>query len=224
MELYHGSLERVPRPEYGKGRLHNDFGQGFYCTDEYNLACEWACDGISAHGFANRYRLDEAGLSVFDFQALSKEKQTLAWAATLMAYRQVNLTSGISTVDVERFIRAYAVDCSKFDLVRGYRADDSYFNIMRAFCHSALSLENLGKTLHLGNLGTQIVLKSRKAFNALHFEGASSVDAQHWGRKRNDRNRQATSIFLQMVDDIERSDSETYFLDIARELTRKEHC
>lgn len=36
--IYHGSENIIAKPEYGKGRLNNDFGQGFYCTASEALA------------------------------------------------------------------------------------------------------------------------------------------------------------------------------------------
>ena len=41
--LYHGSTEIVKNPLYGNGKMYNDYGQGFYCTEEIELAKEWAC-------------------------------------------------------------------------------------------------------------------------------------------------------------------------------------
>ena len=43
--LYHGSPERVEQPLLAKGKLTNDYGQGFYCTENLELAKEWASAG-----------------------------------------------------------------------------------------------------------------------------------------------------------------------------------
>ena len=43
MILYHGSDSIVKSPEYGKGKFYNDYGRGFYCTENKELAKEWAC-------------------------------------------------------------------------------------------------------------------------------------------------------------------------------------
>ena len=40
--LYHGSQIILEKPEYGKGARNNDYGRGFYCTEEIELAREWA--------------------------------------------------------------------------------------------------------------------------------------------------------------------------------------
>lgn len=41
--LYHGSEYLIENPQFGKGSLHNDYGRGFYCTENIELAKEWAC-------------------------------------------------------------------------------------------------------------------------------------------------------------------------------------
>ena len=37
IEIYHGSDHIIEKPELGKGRLKNDYGKGFYCTEERGL-------------------------------------------------------------------------------------------------------------------------------------------------------------------------------------------
>ena len=36
--LYHGSEFLIEKPEFGKGARHNDYGRGFYCTENIELA------------------------------------------------------------------------------------------------------------------------------------------------------------------------------------------
>lgn len=51
MELWHGSQKIIETPQLGLGKIHNDYGQGFYCTESLDLAREWACSR-DADGFA----------------------------------------------------------------------------------------------------------------------------------------------------------------------------
>ena len=37
MELWHGSQKIVEVPQFGLGKVHNDYGQGFYCTKTLTL-------------------------------------------------------------------------------------------------------------------------------------------------------------------------------------------
>ena len=78
--LYHGSPEIVRKPEFGKGKPYNDYGQGFYCTESLDLAKEWAC-GENTDGVANRYEINTAELRILN---LNSEKYTiLHWLALL---------------------------------------------------------------------------------------------------------------------------------------------
>ncbi len=45
MVLWHGSQKIIEVPQFGLGKVHNDYGQGFYCTESLDLAREWACSG-----------------------------------------------------------------------------------------------------------------------------------------------------------------------------------
>ena len=36
--LYHGSNGKIEKPLFGKGKIYNDYGQGFYCTEHIELA------------------------------------------------------------------------------------------------------------------------------------------------------------------------------------------
>ncbi len=71
--LYHGSSEIVEKPIYGKGKIYNDYGRGFYCTENLDLAKEWACTEEIA-GYVNQYELDRSPLNILE---LSSEKYSI---------------------------------------------------------------------------------------------------------------------------------------------------
>lgn len=62
------------------------------------------------------------------------------------------------------------------DVIRGYRADDSYFSFASAFINNTISLTQLEKAMMLGNLGEQVVLKSKTAFSKLEFLGSEFAE------------------------------------------------
>ena len=45
--IYHGSEQIINEPTFGKGKTNNDFGIGFYCTENEDLAKEWAVSSPS---------------------------------------------------------------------------------------------------------------------------------------------------------------------------------
>jgi hypothetical protein len=51
--IYHGSEKILEKPICGKGASTNDYRRGFYCTQELELAKEWALDILWAKQGAN---------------------------------------------------------------------------------------------------------------------------------------------------------------------------
>ncbi len=191
MILYHGSNNIIKQPFLGGGKIYNDYGQGFYCTDKIELAKEWACtEEISA--YVNKYELDMTGIKILD---LSSEKYSvLNWLAILLKYRRIRITSSIMKRGIEWLISHFDPDISAYDIIIGYRADDSYFSFARAFVNNQISLKQLEYAMNLGELGIQYVLKSDKAFQTLKFAGYEVVDREvyHIKRKRRDEDTRRT--------------------------------
>ena len=69
----------------------------------------------------------------------------------------------------------YSIDLTGYDVVIGYRADDSYFQYAESFVSNTLPLRSLNKALKLGKLGEQTVVISQKGFDRLHFVNAYPV-------------------------------------------------
>lgn len=56
MVLYHGSPDIIEKPSFGYGNKRNDYGVGFYCTQNIELGREWACSK-NPNGILNTYIL-----------------------------------------------------------------------------------------------------------------------------------------------------------------------
>ena len=82
--IYHGSQNIIDNPQFGKGARNNDFGRGFYCTENIELAKEWAC-AKDTDGFANVYQLDMDGLRVLNLN--DGKYSILNWLAVLTSNR-----------------------------------------------------------------------------------------------------------------------------------------
>ena len=54
INIYHGSRKIIERPLFGEGKKNNDFGLGFYCTQNIDLAKEWAVNSLE-NGYSNSY-------------------------------------------------------------------------------------------------------------------------------------------------------------------------
>lgn len=66
--IYHGSDHIIEKPKFGYGKPYNDYGIGFYCTQNPNMAKEWGV-GIDHNGYANRYKIECDGLTILDLNA-----------------------------------------------------------------------------------------------------------------------------------------------------------
>ena len=164
MTLYYGSEMIIENPAYGKGNLRNDYGRGFYCTESEELAKEWACSN-NKNGFANKYEFDVEGLNVLYLN--SEEYTLLNWLAVLTKNRTYWENGTVSQMAKKYIALHFMVDISAYDVVIGYRADDSYFSFAQDFVAGAISYRQLGEAMRLGKLGEQIVLVSEKAFELL---------------------------------------------------------
>ena len=59
IDIYHGSPNLIERPVFGEGKVHNDYGRGFYCTEHAELAKEWAIKAPRQEYFAKYKQRDE---------------------------------------------------------------------------------------------------------------------------------------------------------------------
>ena len=189
--IYHGSNKIVKKPKYGYGNTNNDYGLGFYCTEDVNLAKEWAVSD-EFNGFANKYELNTSDLKCLD---LSKYN-VLFWITILLQNRVFNLKNDITKIGKKYLIDNFSLPYEDYDIIKGYRADDSHFAFAEAFLNNSISCQRLSEALRLGNLGEQIVIKSEKAFNRLEFIGYDEAKRNIYYPLRKERNEKARIEFL----------------------------
>ena len=162
--LYHGTLDKVFTPIYGKGNEKHDYGKGFYLTESIDLAKEWAvCRPNEENGWVHKYELDCKDLKVLDFQKLS----VLTWLAELMKHRDAADSKRYRML-AAKFIEKYGVETEGYDVIKGWRANASYFYIAKEFVRDNIDIDILEELLSLGGLGIQYCIKSEKAYNNLH--------------------------------------------------------
>ena len=212
LTLFHGSSEIIEKPLFGKGKTYNDYGKGFYCTESEELAKEWACtEGVD--GYANQYEIETDGLNIVRLS--SKEYTILHWLALLMSYRKIKITTPVMKRGTEWLKEHFLVNLEEYDVVIGYRADDSYFSFARAFVNNEISLKQLNYAMQLGKLGEQFVLKTEKAFEAIRYIGHQSADNTIYYARRKARDEEARTAFMA---ELEREDMNgLYMRDLIRE-------
>ncbi|MBR3575020.1 MAG: DUF3990 domain-containing protein [Lachnospiraceae bacterium] len=188
MKLYHGSDKIIEKPVFGGGKPYNDYGPGFYCTEDYELAGEWAVS-FERDGYINTYSIDLRGLSVLDLN--SPDYCILDWLEILLENRRFDIQSDFGMEASEYLKKNFHTDHLNCDLIKGYRADDSYFSFAQDFLNNTISLSTLERAMKLGNLGEQIVLKSKKSFTRIVYEESSRAGAMNYFPKKEKRDKNA---------------------------------
>lgn len=164
--VYHGSPRIIQKPIFGAGNPNNDYGLGFYCTECVELAKEWACS-VETDGYANQYTLDLTNLSMLSLT--SGDFHILNWLFVLLENRTFRIRGDIAQQAKAYIFENFAIDYKGYDIIKGYRADDSYFSFTNAFLNNAISIAQLERAMVLGKLGEQIVLMSEKSFDSIVF-------------------------------------------------------
>ena len=195
--LYHGTPDEVVNPVYGGGQDKHDYGRGFYLTEDIELAKEWAvCRPNQQNGWVHKYELDCTDLKMFDFQ----EKNVLSWLAELMKHRDAADTKRYRML-AAKFIEKYGIDVNSYDVIKGWRADASYFYIAKEFVRDNIDIEILEELLSLGGLGIQYCLKSELAFSKLReIDEILLVDYTEFNDKYNKRDIEARNKMRDLVD------------------------
>ena len=209
--IYHGSEQVVEVPTFGLGRKNNDFGLGFYCTESEDLAKEWAVSSLR-NGFANRYTLDTEYLNVLNLN--SPDYTILNWIAVLVEHRLFSIKTPVARRAKRYLIDNFGVNVNAYDLITGYRADDSYFDYAESFLNNGISVEQLARAMRLGKLGEQIVIKSKFAFDRLRYEGFDIAEKEKYYVLRKSRDDEANQLYLDMLE--EEDDDGLYIQDNMR--------
>lgn len=192
--IYHGNKDKSLIPTYSYGKSNNDYGIGFYTTPDKELAKEWAWSmyGHGDIGYVHTFSISVQGLNILDLT----RRDSLHWIAELLYNRRINIDPAENTPvsrNIKRFIGKYKLNTSIYDIIIGYRADDSYFRYAEAFAYGNLYKETLERVLRLGELGIQVCFKSNRAFQKLQKVNVESVPIKYKTRykDRDDRARAA---------------------------------
>lgn len=172
--IYHGSAHIIRKPVLGSGHAYNDFGLGFYCTENESEASAWAVSR-SRNGFVSSYSIDCDGLRITDL--CGPQYTLLHWISLLLNYREFDDATRTMHDAKEYISREFPVDLQGYDCVVGYRADNSFFALTAAFLNGRLSYRSLKDALQGSGSGRQFVLKSNRAFERILYTGYMPVFA-----------------------------------------------
>lgn len=196
--LYHGTADKAIITTYGLGNDKHDYGRGFYLTESIELAKEWAvCRPDEINGWVHKFEIDINELHILDFQ----EKDILSWLAELMKHRDAADSKRYRML-AKQFIGKYGINTDGYDIIKGWRANASYFYIAKEFVRDNIDLDILPELLSLGGLGIQYCLKSERAFSKLHeiHEDLLAVEYNEFNKKYNTRDVSARRKMRKLVD------------------------
>ena len=193
--IYHGSQSIIERPAFGQGKPYNDYGLGFYCTESLDMAKEW---GVSREqdGYANCYEIECDALTILDLNA--EGRTILHWLAVLLQNREFDMPSALAAEAKEYLLKNFLIDYSDYDIMIGYRADDSYFSFAQDFLNGTISYRQLGNAMRLGKLGQQFVLKSKAAFERINFIRYEIANRDEWYARKQTRDRLARREYFDL--------------------------
>ena len=198
LTLFHGTSDKNVIPTYGLGEKKHDYGMGFYLTANIELAKEWAvCKPDVTNGWVHQYELETDELKILDFQG----EAVLSWLAELMKHRDASDSKRYRML-AEKFIDKYGIDTSGYDVIKGWRANASYFYIAKEFVRDNIDIDILEELLSLGELGIQYCIKSEVEYSKLHEveEKMLKVDYVEFREKYNQRDISARQKMRELVD------------------------
>ena len=137
----------------------------------------------------------------------------LNWMAVLVDHRLFSIKTPVARRAKQYLIEHFSVNVNAYDLITGYRADDSYFDYAEAFLNNAITVEQLSCAMQLGKLGEQIVIKSKFAFSKIKYEGFEVAEKDMYYVLRKARDDEANQTYLDILE--EESDG-LYIQDIIR--------
>lgn len=178
--LYHGSDHEVGKPKYGFGKTDNDYGQGFYTTLDPKKADEWAVCFGGMNAVTNRYFIDTQGLNILFLD----DYGPLAWVTEIISNRGVRGEN--ASLLATKLIEKYKIDTTHADIIVGYRADDSYIDVVDSFLKNEISLEETARLFYKGDLGLQVFIKSQRAFERMECRGARYIAECKRGMSKNE--------------------------------------
>lgn len=213
ISVYHGNKDGSLISAYNYGKSNNDYGVGFYTTPDKELAKEWAWSmyGHGDTGYVHTFSVDIQGLNILDLT----RRDSLHWIAELLYNRRINIDPTENTPvsrNIKRFISKYKLNTSIYDIIIGYRADDSYFRYAEAFAYGNLYKETLERVLRLGELGIQVCFKSNRAFQKLQKISVENVPIKYKNRYKTRDDRARAAYYAEIKKSIKKEQVITDFI------------
>ena len=215
MIIYHGSKTMIVNPIKGGSDPNNDYGPSFYLTLDLDSAKSWACKNNTI-GVVNKYVVDNKkyeDLKVLDLTNKTKFS-ILNWLAILMHFRKLDSSFIKKNQLAIEWLKKFFINVNEYDVVIGYRADDSYFRFPSSFISNELAFDDLEEIFMLGDLGVQYAFMSQRAIDLLKFEKIIPCDESSLNHYYSIVTK-ATTTFDEILNR-PRNPNKTYIFDLMR--------
>lgn len=136
-------------------------------------------------------------MKILDFQG----QGVLAWLAELVKHRDAADSKRYRML-AKKFIEKYGVNTEEYDVIKGWRANASYFYIAKEFVRDNIDMDVLEELLSLGGLGIQYCIKTELAYSKLQeIEGSlQTVSHAEFNEKYNQRDISARQKMRELID------------------------
>ena len=183
MIFYHGSKQIVDIPLEKGSTPHNDYGPSFYLTHDLESAMLWACkhDDI---GVVNKYEVRNDVYNSFKILDLTDKNKysVLNWIAILIHFKELESLFKTDNKEALEWLKKFYIDVEQYDVVIGFRADDSYWLFPEAFINGQISIDELEEVYKLGDLGIQHAFMSKRAIKSLKYKDVIKCDESFVGK------------------------------------------
>ena len=182
MKIYHGSKVLLKQPIVKGSNEANDYGPSFYLTKELDAAKSWACRNNSV-GVVNEYEIRDSSFSKLKILDLTDRNKysVLNWMAILMHFRVLDSSFVRNNQLTLNWLQKYYINVDDYDVIIGFRADDSYFRFPLRFVSNDLSIDDLEEVFLSGHLGVQYAFMSERSIKLLSFQKLIECDQKFLG-------------------------------------------
>ncbi len=159
MNLYHGSIVQVTKPEIRKPQRTLDYGKGFYATTSYSQAERWVHRRMRENkvnvGYINIYEFDPKSMQ--NYKTLSFSTPTEEWVDFVMANRMQ-----------ENYNHDY-------DIVYGPVANDHVYTAFALYEGHIISKQALIAELRAYTLVDQYLFHTERSLACLTYTEAKEI-------------------------------------------------
>ena len=216
MKIYHGSKFLIKSPSVKGSNEANDYGPSFYLTNDLEAAKSWACKNNSV-GVVNEYEIKSSSLEKLKILDLTNKDRfsVLNWMAILMHFRELDSSFVKNNKLTLEWLQKYYINVDDYDVIIGFRADDSYFRFPIRFISNDLSFDDLEDVFLSGHLGVQYAFMSERAIKLLKFKKIIECNEEYLGHYYSIVTK-ASRHFDELINR-PRDPKKTYILDLMRE-------